>query len=298
MNDKSIMKEKTPRKSKTLKQVKTHMKKRADKKENPMKKEPKAKSVKVLIRLLALVLCIILFLWFLMPFTVAGILNIGNITGMLLATFFVLYIGFMPRIHRWIKEGWKRKGSRRIIALLGSLILLCGILVMVETGCMIGACNKTPEKNATAVVLGCRVYGERASLMLRERLDAAYEYLEKNPEAMCVVSGGQGSGEDISEAECMYRYLVDKGIDATRIYKEDQSTSTEENMKFSLEVIKENALNESVVIISNEFHLYRAGQLAKDCDLSYGTAPAHTAGWLLPTYYVRELYAILAEWVF
>ena len=298
MKDKSIIKEKTTRKSKSIKREKMHMKKRKDKIEMPMKQKQEPKSMKGLIRLLVLVLGIVLLLWFLMPFTVAGILNIGNITGMLLAVLFVLYVVFMPRIHRWIKSGWKRKGLRRIIALLGSLILLYGILVIVETGCMIGACNKAPEKNATAVVLGCRVYGERASLMLRERLDAAYEYLEKNPEAMCVVSGGQGSGEDISEAECMYRYLVAKGIESMRIYKEDQSTSTEENMKLSLEVIKENALDEKVVIISNEFHLYRAGRLAKDCNLSYGTVPAHTAKWLLPTYYVRELYAILAEWVF
>ena len=217
---------------------------------------------------------------------------------MLLSVAFLIYMGFIPAMNRLIKKCWGKRGLRAIIAFLGGFIVLCGVLVIVETGCMIGACRKAPRENATVVVLGCRVYGERASLMLRERLDAAYEYLENDPEAMCVVSGGRGSGEDISEAECMYRYLVEKGIEPERIYKEDKSTSTEENMKFSLEVIKENNLDENVAIITNEFHLYRAGLLAEDCGLSFGTAPAQTAVWLLPTYYVRELYAILAEWVF
>ena len=122
----------------------TSIKEKTNKEEKIVKKEYKKKSIKTFLRLLVVVVGIVLFLWFLMPFTVAGILNIGNITGMLLAILLVLYVGFMPRIHRRIKSGWERKGLRRLIALLGSLILLCGILVIVETGCMIGACNKIP----------------------------------------------------------------------------------------------------------------------------------------------------------
>ena len=263
-----------------------------------VKKEHKRLTPSRCIRLFLVVLGILLFLWFLGPFTVAGILNIGNITGMLLSAIFTVYMGGMPAIHRGIKKLWAKTLPRVVVIILSGFILLCGVLAVVETGFMIKACTKTPEENATVVVLGCRVYGERASLMLRERLDAAYEYLNDHPKAVCVVSGGQGSGEDISEAECMYRYLVEKGIESKRIYKEDRSTSTEENMKFSLDIIKENNLDESVAIITNEFHLYRAGVIAKDCGLSFGTVPAKTAGWLFPTYYVRELYAILAEWIF
>ena len=104
---------------------------------------------------------------------------------------------------------------------------------------MISAANRKPPKNATLIVLGCRVYGERASLSMVERLEAAYEYLQENPQAVCVLSGGMGSGENITEAECMYRYLVDKGITSRRLYKEEESTSTIENLKFSLELINE-----------------------------------------------------------
>lgn len=249
-------------------------------------------------RIVCLVIGIILFLWFALPFLVAGILNIGNITGMAAATICILYMVWMPRIHEWIKKEWCHRKGKLLISGIGTIVIVIAVLVMVETGCIVSACMKAPAQNATAVVLGCRVYGERASLSLIERLEAAYDYLEENPEAVCVVSGGQGNGENISEAECMYRWLVDKGIDEARIYKEDQSTSTDENIAFSKEIIIENGLNENIAIVTSEYHTYRAGIVAAENELSFGSALGKTAIWLFPTFYVRELYAILAEWIF
>lgn len=251
-----------------------------------------------ILRFIGVVIGAILFLWFLLPLAVAGIMNIGNITGIVLSIFLMLYMSFLPMMNGWIASWWKEKIQRRILFGCGALIMTIALLAAIETGCMINANAKAPAKNATAVVLGCRVYGERASLSLVERLEAAYEYLEENPEAVCVVSGGQGTGENISEAECMYRWLVGKGIDKGRIYKEDRSTSTEENIVFSKAVIKENNLNENIAIITSEYHSYRATVIAEKHGFSYGTAPGKTALWLFPTYYIRELYAILAEWIF
>lgn len=272
-----------------------------------MKKDRKSKFVECMgkkktkgkiCRMILLFVGTVLLLWFMVPFVTVGILNIGNVTGMLLSVAFMVYVGFMPMIHGFIYKCRKKRCVKPWLTLAGGIMLLCVFLAVVETGCMIGACANAPKENATAVVLGCKVNGEKASRMLRERLDAALDYLEENPDAVCVVSGGQGSDEGISEAECMFRYLTEKGIAAERIYKEDKSTSTKENMKFSMEVIEENGLREDVAIISNEFHLYRAGMVAKECGMNYGTKPAATDIGLLPTYYVRELYAILAEWVF
>lgn len=107
-----------------------------------------------------------------------------------------------------------------------------------------------------------------------------------------------GDSENISEAEAMYRWLTDKGIDASRIYKEENSTNTDENIRFTKELIKEQGLNENITIITSEYHTYRAGIIAEKYDLNYGAAPGKTAIWLFPTFYVRELYAILAEWIF
>ena len=250
------------------------------------------------LRFIGVVIGAVFFLWFLLPFVVAGILNIGNLTGMLVAALFACYMGLMPLVHEYVKGLWKKPVGKGILCGCGTIIIAIALLAGIETGYMICANAKAPAENATAVVLGCRVYGERASLSLVERLEAAQMYLEENPDAVCVVSGGQGPGEDISEAECMRRWLVNKGIDESRIYKEDKSTSTEENIAFSKDVIEENNLNENIVIVTSEYHSYRATVLAEKNDLSYGTAPGQTAIWLFPTYYIRELYAILAEWLF
>jgi len=148
------------------------------------------------------------------------------------------------------------------------------------------------------VVLGCRVYGERASLSMVERLDAAYDYLVEHPQSVCVLSGGKGDGENITEAECMYRYLVNKGIDAARLYKEEASTTTRENLLFSKQLIEEQGLHPVIAIATSEYHEYRAGMIANALDIEWAAVPGKTAIWLFPTYYVRELYGILYEWVF
>ena len=89
------------------------------------------------------------------------------------------------------------------------------------------------------IVLGAGVNGTTPSQSLQERINAALEYLQTHPDAVCIVSGGKGSGEEISEAECMYRSLTAIGVDPERIWLEDQATSTLENLKFSLNIIEQ-----------------------------------------------------------
>lgn len=96
----------------------------------------------------------------------------------------------------------------------------------------------------------------------------------------------------------MYRYLVSHGIDAARLYKEEQSTSTRENLYYSCLLIEEQGLSPSLAIVTSDYHEYRAGQVAKDLGLDYGAVPGRTAWWMFPTHYVRELYGILCEWIF
>lgn len=235
---------------------------------------------------------------FLLPLSLSVGVNIGNATGIAVALLFVIYGLFGGPINRVIRSWKKHKILRYFVYLAGCVAVTILILVIVLTAFMLRAMNNAPKGHETLVVLGCRVYGETASLSLRERLDAALEYLEEHPDAYCVVSGGKGTGEDISEAECMYRYLTAKGIDGTRIFMEDASTTTRENLEFSLAVIRENQLSEEIAIVTSEYHQYRAGLVAKDLGIESTAICGKTAKWLLPTYYIRELYGILYQWVF
>lgn len=235
----------------------------------------------------------VLFLWFAAPLIGRGILNSGNLTGILVFGL-LLYYGFRyKRVHAWLGNVWQNRGGKLVLV---CLLLLCGcafVTAAAETVGIVRAAMHRPPENVTAVVLGCSVKGERPSRILEERLEAAYDYLEENPGAICVLSGGQGPGEDISEAECMYRYLTDKGIAPERLLKEDASTTTEENLKYSMALLEEHGISGEITIVTSEFHEYRANKVAERLGITSYSTPSHTFFIYLPTYYVRELYGIL-----
>lgn len=114
-----------------------------------------------------------------------------------------------------------------------------------------------------AIVLGAKVNeGGKPSKALKNRLDSAYDYAMSYPHVQLILSGGQGTDEDMSEAVAMQNYLVQRGIDSTRLILETKSTSTYENIKYSSTKIP---LNEKgFTIISNDFHLARAKMIAEN----------------------------------
>lgn len=252
----------------------------------------------VLLRVVLMVVAVICLAWFAIPLSLSVSLNLGNMTGLAVAVLLFLYGLLMPWVNRMMTKWRVHKTLRWLYRGILGILALIVVLVVVESACMLHAAGKKPEPGATVVVLGCRVYGERASLSMVERLEAAYEYLKEHEDSACVLSGGQGNGENISEAECMYRYLVNKGIDASRLYKEEASTTTRENLLFSKQLIEENNLYPVIAIATSEYHEYRAGLIADSLGIEHAAVPGKTALWLFPTYYVRELYAILYEWIF
>lgn len=248
-------------------------------------------------RILLMVVAVIGFMWFAVPLLLSVNLNIGNATGIVVSVLLFLYALFLPQFHKAVGRWRRKRGIRWLV--YGAFSLLAGIafLALVESVFMFSAAQRKPQEAAVVVVLGCRVYGERASLSLEERLKAALRYLEEHEEAVCIVSGGQGNGEDISEAECMYRYLLAHGIEASRLYKEERSKSTRENLLYSKQIIDENGWKPNIAIATNEYHMYRAGRVAKRLGMEYGAVCGRSAWWMFPTHYVRELYAILYEWM-
>ncbi len=159
--------------------------------------------------------------------------------------------------------------------------------------------NSVPiEQNDFIIVLGAQVRGETPSLTLQYRLDSAYEYLEENPQTLAILSGGQGPDEGISEAEAMRRYLVDKGISEERLILEDKSTNTEENLKYSFEIIENIKEESKVSIVTNRFHVLRGKLIAADLGKKVGGIGAKNYVYLIPNYYLREFFAVVKEIVF
>lgn len=252
-------------------------------------------------RIILLTLGIIGIIWFAIPLFVASSLNIGNATGIVIFLCMLMYAIAMKKTNEILIHIWKTRWGKVGYAIITGFVLTVALFAICGTVSMYQAAQKRPALKATTIVLGCRVYGEQPSLMLQKRLEAAYEYLVINPDTICILSGGQGPGEEISEAECMYRYLVERGISPERLIKEDKSTSTRENITFSKKIMEEQGLNIAeqeiqITIVTNEFHQYRAARIAEELQLESGAVCGETPWWLFPTYYVRELYGIVYEW--
>ncbi len=183
---------------------------------------------------------------------------------------------------------------RKLIVCFWTLISLGIVLFGVLFGMILHGQSVGPEEDADyLVVLGAGLRGDRPSLVLMYRIEAAAEYLLVNPDSKVVVSGGQGANEWISEAEAMKKALVDLGIEESRIFMEDKSTSTNENLTFSKQFIPKDA---SVVIVTNKFHVFRACHLAREI----GYEPVSGLGadnvwWLNPTNYLRECMAVFKD---
>ena len=149
------------------------------------------------------------------------------------------------------------------------------------------------------IVLGAAVHGDTPSLSLVERLEAAKDYLIKHPDTVVIVSGGQGSGENVSEARAMYEWLCANGIDSMRIIMEDKASSTYENLKFSREIINELSDDATVAVVSSEYHLCRAKLIAKTLGMEIHTVAAQTTYFtVMLNYFIREAFGVTYQLTF
>jgi len=185
--------------------------------------------------------------------------------------------------------------SRQIKFSFTAILLLGTITFLLVEGTIITKGKLQPDAGADyVIVLGAQVRGTALSRALKARLDTAYEYLTDNKSTMVIVSGGQGSGEDISEAEAMSQYLISKGIKADKIIKENQSTNTYQNINYSKKLMK--AGNHHIVLITNQFHVYRATCIAKKQGLTEVQGlGAPTDDIMTLSYYVREFFALVKD---
>ena len=200
-----------------------------------------------------------------------------------LAAAMLLRPRWFRRLPRWLR----RTGG----ALLGAgLALLAAVLVMMA----VQAGNRPGPEDCTVVVLGCQVSASgEPTVMLRDRIDAAYDYLTAHPESRCVASGGQNDNEPISEAACIRNTLAARGIDPDRILLEDRSRSTEENLRFTAEIIRQQGLNPRVAIASDNFHQLRASVWARRCGLEAESLGCASWWPLGPGYWAREAVAVV-----
>ena len=241
------------------------------------------------LRRAAAVICLLGAVFFLLPLGI-GILHFGMVWPAALLLLCAAWLTWPDFFRRLLRPKWLR-------ALAGCVIAVCMTAILVTLGKMAMAAADRPAdgQDCTVVVLGCQVFPDgHPSLMLRGRINAAYDYLTAHPDALCIASGGQGEDEPMSEAQCIRDYLIAAGIDPERIRLEDRSTSTEENMRYSLPMLRSLETDvESVGIVTNDFHVFRALCLArKNGGFTFYGVPARSTVFGFIHYAMREFFTL------
>lgn len=157
----------------------------------------------------------------------------------------------------------RRRGRGWLTALL--VLVILGLLAFGALEVYIGlrSRDRMAGDPQVMVIFGCQMRKDGPSILLRDRLDAALDYLEDHPDIRIVVTGGKGDDEHISEAQGMYDYLTDHGVDGERIWMEDQSRNTWQNINNTFALMEREGwdLTDDVLLVSSGFHLARIEML-------------------------------------
>ena len=157
--------------------------------------------------------------------------------------------------------------------------------------------KKAPRVFDTILILGAGIFTEQVTPMLACRLDKALRLFEINPNAIFIVSGGQGPDEPISEARAMQRYLIHNGVDPHNIILEDQSTSTLENIMYTAQLIQDSfSYKPKIVCVTSQFHIMRALRFGEKFNLKLTGVGSHTPYHFFEIALIRDFLALMYQY--
>ena len=222
--------------------------------------------------------------------------NSGLVGTVLIGIFFLFWGVFYKRIKAVTQKGFLKALKILVVA------AICFEAVLVISVAVVGEIDTVTYDEDALIVLGAGLRGERITIPLKLRLDKALYYHAKNPEALIIVSGGQGYGEDITEAFAMRKYLVENGVPENLVIEEPEATSTSENMFFSGQILQkyyEKEIKEMpIAFVTNNFHVFRSERLAAMAGFENVTHIHTSLQWYnyIPCY-IRETLAIFKMWL-
>lgn len=227
-------------------------------------------------------------------------INLGSILPTLIGIFLLFHAIFWQRIQLYLANRiWqKRCWQLGWVVFIVWLISLFSFFIILQQH--IAKSEQTPPVKAI-LVLGSGFKNGKPSPTLANRLDTSAKIAKQQPNSLIVLTGGLGFNETLTEAEVMAKYLNEThGIDYQRMALENQSTSTELNLKNSQPILAEHGirLTEPILIVSSDFHTLRAEKIAKKLGYQHiSTAGSATPLSIRYNVWLREYFAFVSGWV-
>ena len=181
---------------------------------------------------------------------------------MLSMAFSVMLLAYLTVWPAMGRLGRSLLGTRLYILISLLAFYLLSLLAIYSLSAVLNLIHLKKKRRADyIIVLGAGLIGARVTPLLAARIDKGIELLARNPGAALILSGGQGPGEDLAEGRAMADYAVRKGVDPEKIMVEDRSGSTEENLRFSRELMS--GEKPRVILVTTAYHVFRALLLAR-----------------------------------
>lgn len=237
----------------------------------------------MVIRLLLMAIGIAGIVIFFLPLWKKGIANFGNVTGLIVSVLVLLFGTF----------SWLFSMNFKIV--LCVIVLLIIALVIAVNVLMSRAKSNVAKNENVVLVLGCSCKTGICDA-LNSRIKAAARYMGKHEDAVCIACGGNGTEFYDTEAEYIAVELAKYGVAKSKIIVEPKSKNTFENVQNARKIIDEKGMPKNVAIATNEYHQYRSQLYATRCGLNARAINARTVKYMYPTYFVRELLAIVVSW--
>ena len=214
----------------------------------------------------------------------------ANLLTMLFSVLLYFYLAVWPVIGG-LEKG--RFGTKLYVLISLSAVYVLALVAVYLLSAALNLFHLKKRRGADyIIILGAGVIGTRVTPLLAARIDKGIELLHDNPNAVLIMSGGQGPGEDIAEGEAMARYAEQKEVDLGKIMVEGKSTSTEENLLFSRELMSRD--RPRVIVVTTAYHVFRALLLARRQGLKCVGFGAKTKWYFTLNALIREFVGYLS----
>ncbi|MFZ2570154.1 MAG: YdcF family protein [Streptococcus suis] len=255
-----------------------------------------------ILRLLALAVAMVLFLALLSgPFVLIFTLylngfqilkregvHLHNFLSMGLAVALTFYLFIAPFVVQSFSD---ISFFNMVFIYVGFLVSYAIIISMLyTTSSFVNLVNLFPGKLDYVVVLGAGLIGDQVTPLLASRIEKGIAIYQKHPGSKLIMSGGQGPDELMAEGQAMANYAFEQGIPVEDIVIENQSTNTEENLKFSYALMKPGS---RFALVTNYYHVFRALLLARKLKIKCIGYGARTKFYFSLNAFIREFVGYL-----